>query len=115
MQKLNKKDIVGLYFNNGIQGIATIKDEDEQFIYVEKLLGIQLQQGPDGNPQVFLEDFTPFAIIEDEGLVSRIPQSSIMITFPIQEQLLAGYKKRTGQSIEIVSAPSIAEAVKAKR
>ena len=114
MQKFNRKDIVGLYFTNGIQGIVTIKDEDEHFIYGEKFLGIQLQQGPDGNPQVFLEDLTPFATIHDEGLDVRIPQSSLLTTFEVQEQLIAGYKKRTGQNIQIASA-SLADTVKVKR
>lgn len=96
-------EIKGIYFNNGIQGIARIIEEDEHFMYVEDLLGLQLQQNPDGNPVVSLEDFTPFAVIEDKGLETRIPQSSIMLLFPVQEQLLAGYKKRVGPQIEIVS------------
>jgi len=96
-----QNEIRGLYFNNGIQAIAKIVDEDEHFLYVENLLGLQLTMGNDGNssPMVHLEDFTPFAVIEKEGLTTRIPQSSVMIVFPVEERLLAGYKKRTSRIV----------------
>ena len=99
--KKYQNEIVGLYFNNGIQGIGTIVEEDENFMWVENLLGIQVHaDSNDANKtKLSLEDFTPFTIIQKEGLTTRIPHSAIMLTFPPVDIILSGYKQRTSRII----------------
>ena len=88
-------EVKGIYFNNGIQAAAKIMSEDDRYIVVENMLGIQLNMQDPEHPMVSFEDMTPFAYIEKYGLDTKIPRSSIMFLFPLERQLSDGYNKRT--------------------
>lgn len=39
---INKGEVVGIYFNNGIQAMAYVEDYDDNFLSVTNLLGLQI-------------------------------------------------------------------------
>ena len=95
-------EVKGLLFVNGVQALATVIKEDENFLYVENMLALQMtpptldEHGNEIGPaKVYFDDFTSFAELTKTGLDTKIPWSSIMFPFQPEARILIGYKNRT--------------------
>jgi hypothetical protein len=73
-------EIKGIFFNNGIQGIAKIIEDtsDPDNYTVENLNQIVTYQ-QDQETKLTFEAMTPFANLEKKGLDTKIPKSSCFL------------------------------------
>lgn len=103
----------GLFFNNGIQGIAKIVGETDFEYKVENLMQIigQVQEVHDkatgevlkdenGHPvtklMVTFEPISQYADMSDKGIKTSVPKASVLAPFPLENGLKNGFRDYVG-------------------
>lgn len=105
--------LLGIQLGYNLWDGSSVSAQEIQQMPPEQLFGADYKslspeefQKRQPRPAVYFENITPYADADEKGITSEIPFASIMMTFPLEKQLLSGYKNRVS-SIQIVGAGAL--------
>lgn len=103
----NDNNVVGIFFNNGMQGIAKLsRNQDERDFYsVEHLLRIVPVQTGENQHSFTFDSVSPFCDLEGKGESTNIPKNSCFL-YNLTSQLIDPFINFIG-GIQIADASNL--------
>jgi hypothetical protein len=98
------EELSGIFFNNGLQGIGTVK-EDGDFYVATGLLQLIMMRGDDGKPFTTFQHLNPFVDESNIGVDARIHKSACFL-YKIASDIASAYYQST-QRIQPVGADAL--------
>jgi hypothetical protein len=99
-------DLTGIFFNSGLQGIGTVKEEGD-FYVVTGLLQLIMVRGDDGNPFTTFQHLNPFVDESNIGVDAKIHKSAAFL-YTVASDIADAYYKSTGR-IQPIGAGALSQ------